>query len=38
MNLKNEKGVTGIDISISVVVIFIFVSIIAIILENIKNT
>ena len=38
MNLKNEKGVTGIDISISVVVIFIFVSIIAVILANIKNT
>lgn len=38
MNLKNEKGITGIDISIAVVVIFIFVSIIAVILANIKNT
>lgn len=38
MNLKNEKGVTGIDISIAVVIIFIFVSIIAIIIANLNNS
>ncbi len=34
MNLKSEKGYTGIDIAISVVVIFIFVSLIAILSYN----
>lgn len=29
MNLKNEKGFTGVDIAIAIVVLFIFVSIIA---------
>lgn len=29
MNLKEEKGFTGVDISISIIIIFIFVSIIA---------
>lgn len=38
MNLRNEKGFTGIDISVSVIIIFIFVSIIAILVYQINST
>ncbi len=38
MNLRNEKGFTGIDISVSVIIIFIFVSIIATLVYQINST
>ena len=34
MNIRKEKGVTGIDISIAIVVLFIFVSLIASLIYN----
>lgn len=34
MNLKSEKGFTGVDIAIAIVVIFIFTSVIAILVYN----
>ena len=34
MNLKSEKGFTGVDIAIAVIVLFIFVSIIAVLSYN----
>lgn len=37
MNIKSEKGFTGIEISISIVVIFIFTTIIAILCYNINS-
>lgn len=33
-NLRNERGITGIDIAIAVIVIFIFVSIIAVLISR----
>ena len=38
MNIKNQKGYTGIDIAISVVVLFIFVSIIAMLSYSINSS
>ncbi len=38
MNLRSEKGFTGIDIAVSVVIIFIFISIIAILSYRINST
>ncbi|MCI8444766.1 MAG: hypothetical protein HFJ37_06465 [Clostridia bacterium] len=38
MNLKSQKGYTGIDIAISVMVIFIFVSLIALLIYNVNST
>ncbi len=37
MKIRNEKGFTGIDISISVVIIFIFVSIIAMLIYQVNS-
>lgn len=37
MELRNDKGYTGIDIAISVVVLFIFVSIIAVLSYNVNR-
>lgn len=38
MNLRSEKGFTGIDISVSVIIIFIFVSIISLLIYQINST
>lgn len=38
MNLRSEKGFTGIDIAVSVVIIFIFISIIAMLSYRINST
>lgn len=38
MNLKSEKGYTGIDIAISVIVIFIFISMISMLSYNFNST
>ena len=38
MNIKSEKGYTGIDIAISIVVLFIFVSIIATLSYNFNSS
>ena len=38
MNIKSEKGFTGVDIAISVVVLFIFVSLIAMLSYNINSS
>lgn len=37
MNLKEEKGIAGIDIAISLIVITVFVSIIAVLMFNIQK-
>ncbi len=38
MNIKSEKGYTGIDIAISVIVIFIFISLISMLSYNFNST
>lgn len=38
MNVKSEKGYTGIDIATSVIVIFIFISVIAMLSYNFNKT
>ena len=38
MNVKSEKGYTGVDIAISVIVIFIFITIIAMLSYNFNST
>lgn len=38
MNIRSERGFTGIDISVSVIIIFIFVSIIATLVYQINST
>ncbi len=38
MNIRSEKGYTGIDIAVSVIVIFIFVSMIAMLSYNFNST
>lgn len=38
MNVKSEKGYTGIDIAVSVIVIFIFISIISMLSYNFNST
>lgn len=37
MNVKNEKGITGIDITLSVILITIFIGILTTISHNIEN-
>ena len=36
--VRNERGVTGIDVAIAVIIIFIFVSMIAVIISRINST
>ena len=38
MNFRNEKGYTGIDISVSVVILFIFVSIISMMIYQMNSS
>ena len=37
MNIKNEKGITNIDITITVIIITLFIGIIAVLLSNINS-
>ena len=37
MNLKNEKGITNIDIIVSIIIITLFVAIIATLMSNING-
>ena len=38
MNLKNDRGIAGVDIAVSLVILLIFVSLIAGLFYNISNT
>ncbi len=38
MNIKSEKGITGIDISVAIIIILLFVSIIATLIYNYSTT
>lgn len=37
MNIKNEKGITNIDITITVIIITLFIGIIAVLLSNVNS-